>query len=156
MRFDDRIRGEIVGAIRIGVSHKRAALSAGVSDRQYRRWKKQAREDAAAGKDTAYSRFLGAIEKAESDALGQLEVNMWRQSEEDWRSAAWLLAKKDPEQYGKDIDAAVLDRLRQQIVREFFAFIQKHISATAFEEVCAALAGYGDEELDDRALPCPG
>jgi len=48
------------------------------------------------------------------------------------------------------------EAIQKQVVAEFFNFIQSHISQAAFNEVCEALASYGDEELDDRALPCPG
>jgi len=73
LRFNDQTRGEILGAIRIGVSHERAALSADVSGRQLRRWLSRGRNDIAGGRNTAYSRFVDAMNKAESDALGQVE-----------------------------------------------------------------------------------
>jgi hypothetical protein len=34
--------------------------------------------------------------------------------------------------------------------------LQKHVSGGAFDEVCTALVEYGNEEIDERALPCPG
>ena len=46
--------------------------------------------------------------------------------------------------------------IQQQVVRELFDFLQKHVSGGAFNEVCTALAEYGNEEIDDRTLPCPG
>ncbi len=61
------------------------------------------------------------------------------------------LSKKDPQGYGKEHAA-----LHQQVVREFFDFIESHVSRAAFDEVCTALATYGDAELDERAPPCPG
>jgi transposase-like protein len=140
--------------MRIGVSHDRAATSEGVSARTLRRWRRQGEADQAAGKNTAYSRFVQDFNKAESDALGQLESNMWQQSQEDWRAGAWLLSKKDPQRYGKEPDER--EALQQQVVREFLDFIQRHISGDAFQEVLHALAEYGSEEIDDRALPCPG
>ncbi len=86
--------------------------------------------------------------------MGQLETNIWQQSQDDWRAAAWLLSKKGPRRYGKEPDER--EALQKQIVREFFDFIQSHISQAAFNEVCEALGNYGDEELDEAALPCPG
>ena len=119
-----------------------------------RRWRTQGEADIAAGKNTAHARFVQDLHKAESDALGQLESNMWQQSQEDWRAGAWLLSKKDPQRYGKEPDER--EALQQQVVRELFDFLQKHVSGGAFNEVCTALAEYGNEEIDDRALPCPG
>ena len=71
-----------------------------------------------------------------------------------WRAAAWLLSKKDPLRYGREGD----DRgvIRRQMVVELIDFLQRRISAGAFEETMNALAAYGDAELDASALPCPG
>jgi transposase-like protein len=154
VRFDPETRAGILAAMRIGVSYDRAATSEGVSSRTLRRWRRQGEADIAAGKNTAYARFVRDFNKAESDALGQLESNMWQQSQDDWRAAAWLLSKKDPRRYGKDSDER--EALQQQVVSEFIDFIQRHVSPGAFQEVLHALSDYGDEELDDRALPCPG
>jgi hypothetical protein len=119
-----------------------------------RRWRTQGGADIAAGRNTAHARFVQDLHRAESDALGQVETNVWQQSQEDWRAAAWLLSRKDPRRYGKDPDER--EALQQQIVREFFDFIQNRISGDAFQEVLHALSEYGDEEIDERALPCPG
>jgi transposase-like protein len=154
MRFDPRTRGEIVGAIRMGVSCDRAATSANVNPRTLRRWKTQGEADIAAGSDTAHARFVRSLHKAESDALGQVETNVWQQSQDDWRAGAWLLSKKDPRRYGKEPDER--EALQKAIVAELFDFLQKHVSGGAFTEVCDALVSYGNEEIDERALPCPG
>jgi hypothetical protein len=103
-----------------------------------RRWRTQGEADIAAGRNTAHARFVQDLRKAEADALGQIESNMWQQS-----------------QYG-DLAAAERVALQQQVVSEFLDFVQRHISQGAFTEVCDALASYGNEEIDERALPCPG
>jgi hypothetical protein len=140
--------------MRIGVSYDRAATSEGVSARTLRRWLRQGEADIAAGRNTAHASFVQSFRKAESDALGQLETNLWQQSQEDWRAGAWLLARKLPNQYG-DVTPAAREALQQQVVSEFVSFIQSHVSPNAFQEVLHALADYGNEELDERALPVP-
>jgi hypothetical protein len=154
VRFNPRTRGEILGAMRIGVSHDRAATSAGVNPRTMRRWRTQGEADIAAGRNTAHARFVHDVHKAESDALGQIESNVWQQSQDDWRAGAWLLSKKDPQRYGKEPDER--GALQQQVVREFLEFVERHVSRGAFDEVLTALVEHGNEEIDDRALPCPG
>ena len=141
--------------MRIGVSHDRAATSVGVSARTLRRWCRQGEGDIAAGRNTAHARFVQEFRKAESGALGQVESNMWQQSQEDWRCGAWLLSKKLPSQYG-DLAAVERSTLQEQVVREFIDFIQSHVSAGAYQEMLHALPSYGDEELDPAALPRPG
>jgi hypothetical protein len=42
------------------------------------------------------------------------------------------------------------------MVAELFDFLKPRMSADAFEEVLTALATWGDEEVDAKALPCPG
>jgi hypothetical protein len=140
--------------MRGGVSHDRAAISANVNPRTLRRWLRQGEGDDDAGKNTDHSRFARDFRKAESDALGQVEMNVWQQSQEDWRAGAWLLSKKDPQRYGKEPDERAA--LQQQVVSEFIDFIESHVSRATFDEVLNALAGYGDTELDPKALPCPG
>jgi transposase-like protein len=140
--------------MRIGVSYDRAATSEGVSARTLRRWLRQGEADLAAGRSTAHAQFVQSFRKAESDALGQLESNMWQQAQEDWKCSAWLLAKKLPNQYG-DLTAAAREALQQQVVTEFVSFIESHVSPGAFQEVLHALADHGDDELDPTALPVP-
>ena len=122
--------------------------------RTLRRWLRQGEADSAAGKNAAYTRFVRDFRKAESDPLGQLESNIWKQSQEDWRAGAWLLSKKDPLRYGKEPDER--EASQRQMVKEFFVFIESHVSRAAFRELCKALVAYGDAELDATALPCPG
>ena len=65
-----------------------------------------------------------------------------------------MLTKKLPNQYG-DLAAAAREALQQQVVSEFIDFIESHVSPGAFQEVLHALANFGDEELDEKALPVP-
>ena len=83
MRFGPHTRVEILGAMRIGVSYDRAATSVGLSARTLLRWRRQGEADIAAQRNTVHARFVQDFRKAESDALGQLESNMWQQSQED-------------------------------------------------------------------------
>jgi hypothetical protein len=154
MRFDQRTRGEILGAIRIGVSYERAATSAGVAVRTLRRWLRQGEAEEKAGENTGHARFVREFRKAESEALGQVESNIWQASQEDWRAGAWLLSKKLPQQYGKD-DEVERTEMQQRMAAEFIDFIEGHVGADAFKEVLEALAGWGDTELDSQALPVP-
>jgi hypothetical protein len=155
MKFNDRVTGEIIGAIKIGVSHERAAVAAGVSVRQLHRWVSQGEQDETEGRKTRHARFAREFRKAESDALGQVESNIWQQSQEDWRAGAWLLSKKDRRRYGDDREVAIRHELSQQVVAEFLGFVQKHVSTEAFSEVLHALAAFGDAELDPAQLPVP-
>jgi hypothetical protein len=91
---------------------------------------------------------------AESEALGQVESNIWQASQEDWRAGAWLLSKKLPRQYGKD-DAVERTDLKQRMAAEFIDFIEGHVGPDTFKEVLEALAGWGDSELDPQELPAP-
>jgi hypothetical protein len=66
VKFDQRTRGEILGAIRIGVSYERAATSAGVAVRTLRPWLRQGEADETVRKNTAHARFVREFPKAES------------------------------------------------------------------------------------------
>jgi len=60
LKFTEKTRGEILEAMKIGVSHVRAAVAAGVSERTLYRWLKKCEDDEAAGRRTAHARFLKA------------------------------------------------------------------------------------------------
>ena len=153
MKFKPEVRTGILTAIKIGVSHERAALSERVSRRQLYRWLARGREDAATGRRTAYSRFAEQFRQAEAEALANLEATVYAASQSDWRAGAWLLARKRPGEYGSVDERERLDK--RAMAAELIGFLERHISPLAFDEVCQTLASRGDAELDARLLPVP-
>jgi hypothetical protein len=102
-------------AILIGATYELAAMYAGISDKTFERWRRQA-ETARPGTPLALLRerlkqaegraaitWLAKIEKAASDG--------------DWRAAAWKLEKRWPEVYGRRLQADLTLQI-QQVAQE--------------------------------------
>ncbi|MBW1907769.1 MAG: helix-turn-helix domain-containing protein [Deltaproteobacteria bacterium] len=150
MKFTEKTRGEVLGAMRIGVSHVRAAVAAGVSERTLYRWLKKGEDDETAGRRTAHARFLKAFRETEAQVLGQIESNVMQASAEDWRAGAWILSKKLPGQYGGLEKVA-----KQAMAAELLDFAQKRCTPEIYQGLLDALMHYGDEDIDPGALPAP-
>ena len=156
-RWTGQIRGEIVGAIRSGVSIESACAGAGVTSRQFRNWRRIGFTDRAEGRNTTYARFVDDVERAELAAIGQVEMNIFAQSAEDWRAGAFILAKKNPAKYGRlSEDNTVKEELKKKAVLELMEFLEARLPSGAYRTVLETLATHGDADLDPKALPCPG
>ena len=90
-------RERILEAICAGATYKLAAQAGGISYDLLRQWLKRADEDAAGNEE--YRAFAADLRAAEIEGLQQ-SLTVIRSST-DWRSHAWLLERRWPEDYGR-------------------------------------------------------
>jgi hypothetical protein len=136
--------------MKTGVSYERAARTAGIGRSTLWRWLTRGEADHSEGRRTSYAKFWEDFKRAEAAALGQLEINLWQQSAEDWRAAAWILSRKAPREYG---DADVTAELKEAIVNDLFAHCQRCMTPNAFSELLNALLSWtGEPEPAPLAL----
>lgn len=90
-------KGRILESIRAGATYKLAAQAGGISYDLLRDWLRRA--DAAEEGDEEYTEFAAELRAAEIDGLDR-SLTVIRSSQ-DWRSHAWLLERRWPEDYGK-------------------------------------------------------
>lgn len=86
----------IVSALKAGATYEHAAAAGGVSYQTFNEWRKDLPE------------FSEAIKAAEGEAarllLGKIQAAA---SDGTWQAAAWILERRWPEQYGRQVRAQV-------------------------------------------------
>lgn len=89
----------LIGMVGKGHYLATAAKAAGVSRRTVTRWLCQASEEWAPGRETALTEFADRYRRAECGYEDRLLTKVVA-GEKGWRSAAWLLVRRFPHQYG--------------------------------------------------------
>lgn len=109
----------ILDGVELGMAEEHAGPLGGVSGRTISRWKAQAEEDAAEGKETEYVAFWRQLEEAKMRGLRSCIATIkaasrgWpdehgRATERrEWAAAAWLAERRYPEMYGRKWRAEV-------------------------------------------------
>lgn len=154
-KFNEKTTTQILTAMRLGSPLDRAAQAAGVDRTTLWRWVKKGEADDRDSRRTRFAAFYREFNQADAEIIGRVEQYIVEASVGDWRAGAWWLQKRAPTTYGETKPTERLE-MQKAMVTELFDFLKGHLSPGAFEEVCAALANWGDEELDAKALPCPG
>lgn len=94
--YTDQKAQAICQQLRCGLSRRNACAVEDVPRPTFYYWMKQGKE----GKEP-YATFLEMVEKAEAEFLGAAEVRLRHFAAENWKANAWLLERRDPEQYGQ-------------------------------------------------------
>ena len=87
---------KLVTAVRLGSTYELAAMYAGISERTFQRWRKAM----VAAKTGPLVDLRERLRQAEGEAAIRWLALINQAVQVDWRSAAWLLAHRYPEQYG--------------------------------------------------------
>lgn len=94
----DQFNEEIITRTRAG-SSKKDRIGGLIHDNTYIQWTKAGEEDLRAGILSQYSEFLLKIRQAENEFRDQLRALIKEHAPNDWKAAAWLLERSDPESY---------------------------------------------------------
>lgn len=78
-----------------------AAAAVGVHYRTLRQWLRYGAEHEAAGADDIYTRFCAAVEEAQAKADLKDIALISAAAKDDWKAAAWRLARRRPQQWGE-------------------------------------------------------
>ena len=121
-------------AVSAGASYRAAAQSAGVAESTLHSWLARGRAEQGATKrapgEQSYVLFVDAVEEAAARAEVRTAALIAKAAETDWRAAAWLLERRDPETFGPP---------RQRL---------EHATVTADELLSELLDQATDEELE--------
>ena len=94
---DEQIWSRLSQAISVGAYIEDACVFAGISSRQYRRW----RELAEQGVEPYASRWV-EIQKSEAQAVVRNLFNIQNAANNGtWQASAWILERKYPEKYAR-------------------------------------------------------
>tara|TARA_R100000742_G_C4270230_1_gene88890 strand:+ start:84 stop:545 length:462 start_codon:yes stop_codon:yes gene_type:complete len=94
---DEQVWARLSQAISVGAYIEDACIFAGISSRQYRRW----RELAEQGVEPYASRWV-EIQKSEAQAVVRNLFNIQSAANNGtWQASAWILERKYPEKYAR-------------------------------------------------------
>lgn len=82
---------KITGAIQTGATYRLAAQYGGIGLSTFNEWRHQ------------YPEFAEAVEEAEGQGAVMLIAKIQRAAGNSWRAAAWILERRHPEEYGRQI-----------------------------------------------------
>jgi hypothetical protein len=102
---DETVWQRLNQAISVGAYIEDACIFAGISSRQYRRW----RELAEQGVEPYATRWV-EINKSEANAVVRNLFNIQNASNNGtWQASAWLLERKYPDKYGRKETVNIID-----------------------------------------------
>src|SRR5215210_4357861 len=90
----EQVVSDIVNALAAGATIKAATGAAGISERTYYLWREQGGQE---GADEAFLQFLQRTTRAREQGKVALTASIRKAAAEDWRAAAWLLERLEPE-----------------------------------------------------------
>jgi hypothetical protein len=100
----DQVRTQIVAIIRAGGTYQTAAEVAGISKSSLKRWLAIGERAAEQGAKTEREEQAEALWREVSKERGKFKHGMSKHiadvASDDWKAAAWMLSKLEPESYG--------------------------------------------------------
>ncbi len=92
----DEVQERIVAIVKGGSLIETAAAVAGVSRSAVYRWLER-----GADGEEPYAAFADAVAQAKAEGMARNVTLVARAGAKDWRAAAWLLVRQDPDVYGQ-------------------------------------------------------
>ncbi len=94
------VQKRITDGIRLGMTLEHAANFGGISYYTLTKWRKRGEEQ----KSGIYRDFVEALEEANGQAVAALLAKVQKAANnDDWRAATWILERRWPEDYGKQV-----------------------------------------------------
>jgi transposase len=132
-KLNDEVQLDIVRAIELGANLEDAAGYVGVDPTTIHNWLKRGRE----ARTGVFREFHDAVKRA----LAEQKVNsiqvITRASAKHWKAAAWLLARRYPEEYGSKQTITVQV---QRGVEQILESVREHMTSDAYGELIRAIA----------------
>lgn len=117
-----KLNAELADAILNTVAHgstfHAAAQAAGVNRTTLIAWRERGEADLDNGKDTVFARFAHGLPRARARGEASLVDTIRAHATMDWRAAAWLLERRNPEDWAKrdSLDVNVTERAKPRDV----------------------------------------
>jgi hypothetical protein len=97
-KLTPELLAEIIRNLRSCAYRETACAAAGIDSKTLRNWLKLAKRGGQA--NAIYRRFAAELEEAEAKTEIVDLVTIGKAARDDWRAAAWRLARKNPERWG--------------------------------------------------------
>lgn len=127
--LNEEVARIICEMVRIGATHERAAVAAGVSIATFYNWKQRGKEE----KTGIYAEFLESLEEAE--AQGEV-IHLSTIHKSGSEGSKWILAARHPERYGQQTRVNVL--VKQELNGVLDA-LEAELTTEEYEKVLAIL-----------------
>ena len=100
-KLKPQVQRVICEAMLKGCTKATAAAAAGINVVTLNDWDRRGQNDLKADEHTIYSDFSIEYRSAQQKAFETLTRRVFEASEKEWRAAAWILERRDPEHWGK-------------------------------------------------------
>ena len=129
--LDDSVWQRLNQAISVGAYIEDACVFAGISSRQFRRWRELAEQGVE-----PYAEKWEEINKSESQAIVRNLFNIQNASNNGtWQASAWLLERKYPDKYGKKDTVNILDNQNNFDVELYWSDGNKFVEGEVVSEM---------------------
>jgi len=141
--LDESVWQRLNQAISVGAYIEDACVFAGISSRQFRRWRELAEQGVE-----PYAEKWEEINKSESQAIVRNLFNIQNASNNGtWQASAWLLERKYPDKYGKKDTVNILDNQNNFDVELYWSDGNKFVEG----EVVSDMSDTKKEENDGES-----
>ena len=129
--LDESVWQRLNQAISVGAYIEDACVFAGISSRQFRRWRELAEQGVE-----PYAEKWEEINKSESQAIVRNLFNIQNASNNGtWQASAWLLERKYPDKYGKKDTVNILDNQNNFDVELYWSDGNKFVEGEVVSEM---------------------
>lgn len=129
--MDESVWQRLNQAISVGAYIEDACVFAGISSRQFRRWRELAEQGVQ-----PFAERWEEINKSESQSIVRNLFNIQNASNNGtWQASAWLLERKYPEKYGRKETVNLVDNNKQFDVELYWSDGQKFVEGEVVSEM---------------------
>ena len=153
-KLTSEVEARIVKALKAGNRLSTAARFAGIHPATLHRWLQRGATEGTNPAEAPYREFAAQVDQAIAEAEVRDVTTISKATETDWRAAAWRLAHRHPEQWGRQAqreDNARPGGLTQDALRLATGFL-KRLTDDQLELLAESL-GVGEQQ--DHAAPSP-
>lgn len=108
-KLSRRVQDRIIKALSSGSSRKIAYCCAGVAESTFYSWMKKGED----GDGELFMAFRRAVLKAENEHFERMAEIVTSAADESWHAAAWMLERRNRDDYGKYAPPPKVDKLLQ-------------------------------------------
>lgn len=129
--MDESVWQRLNQAISVGAYIEDACVFAGISSRQFRRWRELAEQGVQ-----PFAERWEEINKSESQSIVRNLFNIQNASNNGtWQASAWLLERKYPEKYGRKETVNLVDNNKQFDVELYWSDGKKFVEGEVVSEM---------------------
>ena len=129
--LDESVWQRLNQAISVGAYIEDACVFAGISSRQFRRWRELAEQGIE-----PYAERWEEINKSESQSIVRNLFNIQNASNNGtWQASAWLLERKYPEKYGRKETVNLVDKNKEFDVELYWSDGKKFVEGEVVSDM---------------------